>query len=276
MAGACWCSDSDEPGADELLVEGGGVNGVDGRAVIVTGAGQGIGRGMALHLAKNGATVAVADWKEHRVERTVAELQELGAEAMGVTTDIGDHDSVTAMVSSVIEQFGRIDGLINNAHTFTAKAALVDVTDDDIDVNQSTVKGTLWAMQAVHPYMRDAGWGRIVNFASAAGITGMAEYGAYNASKEAIRALTRTAAREWGRYGIVVNAIAPGAASRRGQQAAERGEAEYREYLRDHPMGRQGDPEDDIGPVALFLCSDACRFVTGQTFMVDGGAFLWA
>ena len=131
-------------------------------------------------------------------------------------------------------------------------------------------------MQAVYPHMRDAGWGRIVNFASAAGITGMAEYGAYNASKEAIRALTRTAAREWGRDGIVVNAIAPGAASRRGQQAAERAEAEYREYLRDHPMGRQGDPEDDIGPVALFLCSDGCRFVTGQTFMVDGGAFLWA
>jgi NAD(P)-dependent dehydrogenase (short-subunit alcohol dehydrogenase family) len=124
--------------------------------------------------------------------------------------------------------------------------------------------------------MREAGWGRIVNFASAAGITGMSGYGAYNAAKEAIRALTRTAAREWGRDGIVVNAIAPGAASRRGQDAAERNDAEYREFLRDHPMGRQGDPELDIGPVAQFLCSDACRFVTGQTLMVDGGAFLWA
>jgi NAD(P)-dependent dehydrogenase (short-subunit alcohol dehydrogenase family) len=124
--------------------------------------------------------------------------------------------------------------------------------------------------------MRDAGWGRIVNFASASGITGMADYGAYNAAKEAIRALTRTAAREWGRDGIVVNAIAPGAASKRGLEAAERNDAAYREFLRDHPMGRQGDPESDIGPVALFLCSDACRFVTGQTFMVDGGAFLWS
>jgi NAD(P)-dependent dehydrogenase (short-subunit alcohol dehydrogenase family) len=131
-------------------------------------------------------------------------------------------------------------------------------------------------MQAVYPHMKAAGWGRIVNFVSAAGITGMADYGAYNASKEAIRALTRTAAREWGRDGIVVNAIAPGAASKRGIDAAERNEAEYREFLKDHPIGRQGDPEDDIGPVALFLCSDACRFLTGQTFMVDGGAFLFA
>jgi 2-hydroxycyclohexanecarboxyl-CoA dehydrogenase len=252
------------------------VNGVEGRTVIVTGAGQGIGRGMALHLAKNGASVAVVDWKEHRVERTVGELQALGLAALGVTADIGDHSSIVAMVAAVVDRFGRVDALINNAHTFTPKAALIDLGDDDIDVNESTVKGTLWAMQAVYPHMRDAGWGRIVNFASAAGITGMAEYGAYNAAKEAIRALTRTAAREWGRDGIVVNAIAPGAASRRGQQAAARNEAEYREFLRDHPIGRQGDPEDDVGPVALFLCSDGCRFLTGQTLMVDGGAFLWA
>src|SRR5947207_637440 len=101
---------------------------------------------------------------------------------------------------------------------------------------------TLWAMQAVRPHMKAQGWGRIVNFASAAGITGMAGYAAYNASKEAIRALTRTAAREWGRDGIVVNAIAPGAASKRGLESAARDEAEYREFLRDHPMGRQGDP----------------------------------
>jgi NAD(P)-dependent dehydrogenase (short-subunit alcohol dehydrogenase family) len=130
--------------------------------------------------------------------------------------------------------------------------------------------------QAAVPAMKAQGWGRIVNFASAAGITGMADYGAYNASKEAIRALTRTAAREWGRDGVVVNAIAPGAASKRGQEAAARDTEAHQEFMKDHPIGRQGDPESDIGPVALFLCSDACRFITGQTFMVDGGAFLWS
>src|SRR4030095_12384229 len=131
------------------------------------------------------------------------------------------------------DHYGRVDALVNNAHTFTAKAALADASADDLDVNHGTVRGTLWAMQAVYPHMRAAGWGRIVNFVSAAGITGMAGYGAYNASKEAIRALTRTAAREWGRDGIVVNAIAPGAASKRGQEAARRAEAEDREVLQD-------------------------------------------
>ncbi len=253
-------------------------HGVEGRRIIVTGAGQGIGLGMARHLVANGASVTVAEWKEHRLERGLASLGELGADdrVLGTVTDISDPASVEAMVAATVERYGGVDGLINNAHTFTAKASLLDVEERDLDVNQSTVKGTWHAMRAVHPHMAAQGWGRIVNFASAAAITGMADYGAYNMAKESIRALTRTAAREWGRDGIVVNAIAPGAASPHGQDAAARAEAEYREFLKDHPMGRQGDPEDDIGPVALFLCSDACRFLTGQTLMVDGGAFLWA
>ena len=100
-----WAA-SDEPVTDVPCSSRRRLNGVEGRAVIVTGAGQGIGRGMALHLAKNGAAVAVVDWKEHRVERTVAELQALGAEAIGVTSDISDHDSITAMVATVVERFG--------------------------------------------------------------------------------------------------------------------------------------------------------------------------
>jgi NAD(P)-dependent dehydrogenase (short-subunit alcohol dehydrogenase family) len=103
------------------------------------------------------------------------------------------------------------------------------------------------------------------------GIVGGDGFAAYNASKEAIRGLTRTAAREWAIDGIVVNAIAPAAAPERA-----RGTPHYEEFMRVCPMQRQGDPEWDIGPVAAFLCSDACRFLTGQTFMVDGGAFMWA
>ena len=252
-------------------------HGVAGKVIVVTGAGQGIGRGMALHLGKHGASVVVAEWKEHRATRTVEELTDLGVDALAAVCDISDRAQVDAMVAQTVERFGRIDGLVNNAQTFRPKAALAEVTEEDVDVfYDSGVKGTLWAMQAAYPHMKAQGWGRIVNFVSAAGITGMAGYGAYNASKEAIRALTRTAAREWGRDGIVVNAIAPGAASKRGQEAAARDEEEYRTFLRDHPIGRQGDPEDDIGPVALFLCSDACRYLTGQTLMVDGGAFLSA
>ena len=231
---------------------------------------------MAHHLGKHGATIVVAEWKAHRVERVVGQLHDLGVEAMGVECNILDRASIDAAVASTVDRYGRIDGLINNAHTFTAHVPIADVGEEDLDLNHGTVKGTLWAMQAVRPHMKAQGWGRIVNFASAAGITGMAGYAAYNASKEAIRALTRTAAREWGRDGIVVNAIAPGAASQRGLESAARDEDAYQLFARTHPIGRQGDPEDDIGPVALFLCSDGCRYLTGQTFMVDGGAFLFA
>jgi NAD(P)-dependent dehydrogenase (short-subunit alcohol dehydrogenase family) len=252
-------------------------HGVAGRVVIVTGAGQGIGRGIAHHLGRNGASIVVAEWKEHRAARTVEELAALGVPALAAVCDISKKDEVDAMVATAVERFGRVDALVNNAQTFRPQSPLAGVTEEDLDVfYESGVKGTLWGMQAVYPHMQRAGWGRIVNFASAAGITGMPGYGAYNASKEAIRAVTRTAAREWGREGIVVNCICPGAASKRGQEAAARDTDAHREFMRDHPIGRQGDPEDDIAPVILFLCSDACRYLTGQTLMVDGGAFLFA
>jgi 2-hydroxycyclohexanecarboxyl-CoA dehydrogenase len=252
-------------------------DGVRDRVVIVTGSGQGIGRGIAHDLGRHGARIVVAEWKEHRAQRTVSELDAIGVEALAVVCDVSQQESIAAMVDATLERFGRVDGLVNNAQTFRPQCAIADVGEEDIDVfYRSGVLGSLWAMQAVHPHMRAAGWGRIVNFASAAGIVGMAGYGAYNASKEAIRALTRTAAREWGRDGIIVNAIAPGAASKRGIESAERDPAAFEERMQGHPIGRMGDPELDIGPVARFLCSDGCRFLTGHTFMVDGGSFLHA
>jgi NAD(P)-dependent dehydrogenase (short-subunit alcohol dehydrogenase family) len=245
---------------------------VDGRVIIVTGSGQGVGRGMANHLAKGGATVVVADYQADKLQRTCDELSELGAPNLGVEVDIRDEDSVDAMVARVVDELGRVDGIINNAQTFRPNASMADVAADDVDVfYRSGVLGTLWAMQAVYPHMKAAGWGRIVNFASSMGRVGGQGFGAYNASKEAIRALTRTAAREWAPDGIVVNAIAPAAAPPRAV-----GSEHYDEFMRNCPMGRNGDPELDIGPVAFFLCSDACRFVTGHTFMVDGGTFMWS
>ena len=164
---------------------------------------------------------------------------------------------------------------INNAQTFRPLSPIAEVSERDVDVfYDSGVKGTLWAMQAVYPHMRSQGWGRIVNFASSMGITGGTGFAAYNASKEAIRALTRTAAREWAIDGIVVNAIAPAAATHHGE-AGKQSEG-YRIFIENCPMKRQGDPELDIGPLAWFLCSDACRYLTGHTFMADGGAFMWA
>jgi 2-hydroxycyclohexanecarboxyl-CoA dehydrogenase len=251
------------------------MHGVDGKVIIVTGAGRGVGRGMALHLGRGGARVVVAEWKPDLLAEIGAELTELGVENLGVVCDIQDKDQIDAMVAQTLDRFGRVDGLINNAQTFRPLAPVAEVSEDDVDVfYRSGVKGTLWAMQAVYPHMKKQGWGRIVNFASSMGITGGSGFAAYNASKEAIRAITRTAAREWGAEGIVVNAIAPASATHHGE-AAKVSEG-YRIFIENCPMKRQGDPELDIGPIAWFLCSDACRYLTGHTFMADGGAFMWA
>jgi NAD(P)-dependent dehydrogenase (short-subunit alcohol dehydrogenase family) len=251
-------------------------HGVAGKVVIITGAGRGIGLGMALHLGKNGAKVVVAEWKQHLLDDATAQLEHHGIDHLGVTCDVTKKDEIDAMVERTVGHFGRVDGLVNNAQTFRPNAPMATVEASDFDVfYESGVKGTLHAMQAVHPHMRRQQWGRIVNFASSMGIVGFQGFGAYTASKEAIRAISRTAAKEWGRDGIVVNVICPGAGPR-SQASAERRSEAFEAFFEDHPIGRIGDAEDDIGPVALFLCSDACRYMTGQTLLVDGGGFLFA
>ncbi len=248
---------------------------VENRVIIVTGSGRGVGLGMARHLGRGGAKIVVAEWKPDLLEAAVAELTDVGVDVLGVRTNIMERAEIDAMVAATIERFGRVDAIVNNAQTFRPLASMAEVSAEDVDVfYDSGVKGTLWAMQAVYPHMAAQGWGRIVNFASSMGITGGRGFGAYNASKEAVRALTRTAAREWAADGIVVNCIAPAAADHHGD-AAKQSEG-YRIFVENCPMGRQGDPETDIGPLAWFLCSDACRYLTGHTFMADGGAFMWA
>jgi NAD(P)-dependent dehydrogenase (short-subunit alcohol dehydrogenase family) len=257
------------------MVDARDMHSVDGRVIVVTGSGRGVGLGIARHLGAGGARVVVAEWKPDLLDAAVAELTDLGVEVLGVRTNVMERSEIDAMVAATVDRFGRVDGIVNNAQTFRPLAPMASVGGEDLDVfYTSGVKGSLWAMQAVYPHMAAQGWGRIVNFASSMGITGGRGFGAYNASKEAVRALTRTAAREWAADGIVVNCIAPAAADHHGE-AATRSEG-YRIFVENCPMGRQGDPETDIGPLAWFLCSDACRYLTGHTFMADGGAFMWA
>ena len=253
-------------------------HGIQGRVVIVTGAGRGIGRGIARHLAKNGATVAVAEYRKHRLDEVIAELDAMGVANLGVECDVGSRDSVFAMVAATVAAFGRVDGIVNNAQSFVSAKPLEEVTEADMDVLYRTgPNGTLWAMQAVFPHMVAQGWGRIVNVASANGIRGAAGYGPYNASKEAIRGLTRTAAREWATHGIVVNCYCPAAAGHReGPVEGDIRRDAWHAMYSMHPMDRDGDAEDDIAPPVLFLLSDACRYMTGETLMLDGGGVMRA
>lgn len=249
---------------------------LDGKVAIVTGAGQGIGRGIALVYARAGAKVVVAEWKEHRMTHTVEEIRALGAAAHGIVSDVSERDQVFAMVAETVSRFGQLDVLVNNAQSYAPRTPLLDVTEAQLDVFiDSGIKGTLWGMQAAHPHMKGRG-GRIINFVSASGMKGEAGLGAYNATKEGIRALTRTAAREWGKDGILVNAIAPGAMTKRGQDYQQRDPEGFARAMAGRPIGRLGDPEEDIAPVALFLAAPASRFLTGHTFLVDGGAHIWA
>jgi len=249
---------------------------LDGKVALVTGAGQGIGRAIALVYARAGAKVVVAEWKVHRMERTVEEIRAGGHLAFGVPTDVSKRDEVRAMVERTVTHFGGLDILVNNAQSFAPRTPLLEITNEQLDVFiDSGIKGTLWAMQAAHPYLRGRD-GRIINFVSAAGMSGEPGLGAYNAAKEGIRALTRTAAREWGKDQILVNAIAPAAMSKRGQDYAERDPEAFARAMAERPIGRLGDPETDIAPVALFLASPASQFLTGQTFLVDGGAYIFA
>jgi 3-oxoacyl-[acyl-carrier protein] reductase len=246
-----------------------------GRVAIVTGAGQGIGRGIAVVFAREGAAVCVAELKVERGERTAHEIRDAGGRAIAVAADVGRQADVDAMVAETVRHFGGVDVLVNNAHAFGPRAPLADIPQAQFDRSwTSGVKGTWWAMSAVRPHMAARGGGRIVNLVSLAAARGDAGLGDYNAAKAGIAALTRTAAREWGPLGITVNAIAPGAWTKRGQDWAARDPESFARLMATRPLGRLGDPEADIAPVAVFLASEDGRFVTGEILHADGGAHL--
>jgi NAD(P)-dependent dehydrogenase (short-subunit alcohol dehydrogenase family) len=246
-----------------------------GRVAIVTGAGQGIGRGIAVVFAREGAAVCVAELRAARAERTADEIRAAGGDAFACVCDVGRKDDVAAMVAETVRRRGRLDVLVNNAHGFGTRAPLEAIPEEQFDRSwTSGVKGTWWAMVAARPHMAAHGWGRIVNMVSLAAERGDAGLGEYNAAKAGMVALTRTAAREWGKDGIVANAIAPAAWTKRGQDWAARDAEGYRRAMAARPIGRLGDPETDVAPVVLFLASDDARFVTGEVVHVDGGAHL--
>jgi NAD(P)-dependent dehydrogenase (short-subunit alcohol dehydrogenase family) len=249
---------------------------LDGNAAIITGGGQGIGRGVARALAREGAAVTIAEINDETGAAVAHELEdELAARAQFVPTDVLDHEQVQRMVDATTESFGRVDILVNNAYVAGGFARLETKPDDDLLLAyRGGPLHTLWAMQAVFPHMVAQGGGRIINFVSLNGINAHMYSADYNAAKEAIRALTRTAAREWARHNILVNAIAPAAASPAYVAFAEAAPENAAEMLEQNPMGRMGDPELDIGGVALFLASDDSRYVTGNTLFADGGSHI--
>jgi NAD(P)-dependent dehydrogenase (short-subunit alcohol dehydrogenase family) len=248
---------------------------LDGRVAIITGAGAGIGKGIARRFAREGAKLVVAEWNVETGKAAIEELDALGAEAIFVHTDVGEKDQVLAMVQQAVDRFGRVDVLVNNAWS---GGALVRVEwMDDATLQRAFQIGTLgafWAMQACFPIMKAQGYGRVVNLCSLNGVNAHMFTVHYNMAKEALRALTRTAAREWADRGVTCNVICPGAeteASKALRQVMPELFEKVEPFL---PMKRLGDPEDDIAPVALFLATEDSQYVTGNTLFVDGGSHI--
>lgn len=252
------------------------------RVAIITGAGAGIGKGIARRMAAEGAAVLVAEFNEASGSAAAAELrQDFGTRAEFCRTDVCDKAQVQAMVETAIASFGRVDILVNNAWAGRPGAVdagfgpVEDKSDADLEhAFRIGYMGCFWAMQAVFPHMRDQGWGRIISLASLNGVNAHPYTVDYNSAKEALRALTRTAAREWARHRICCNIICPAAATESHKEFVALQPENAAAIEKANPMGRMGDPEADIGGVAVFLASDDARYLTGNTLFVDGGAHI--
>lgn len=250
------------------------------RVAIVTGAGAGIGKGIARRLAAEGATVLVAEINKDSGQAVAESIQrDFGTQAVAFQVDICDKDQVNAMVAEAVNTFGTVDILVNNAWARrrggNSFAPVESKTDEDFDhAFRIGYMACLWAMQAVFPHMRDKSWGRIINIASLNGVNAHPYTVDYNSTKEAMRALTRTAAREWAQYQICCNIICPAARTEAYEQFAAAQPENAAELLKLNPMGRMGDPESDIGGIAAFLASDDARYLTGNTLFADGGSHI--
>jgi NAD(P)-dependent dehydrogenase (short-subunit alcohol dehydrogenase family) len=240
----------------------------------VTGAGQGIGEAIAASYAAEGAKVIITGRTKSKLDEVVAKIEGAGGTALAIEALAGNREHAEMTVSRAIAEWGRVDALVNNAHTFTDYLALEDPKMEEncmIDF-QSAFFGSLQLMQLCYPHMVKQGGGSIINMGTSYSIRCEPGFLAYAASKEAIRTLTKTAAREWGKHGIRVNTILPSALTPKSIWYLEES-GTYDFELSKVAMGRFGEPKD-IAPTAIFLASDASNFVTGQTIGVEGGAIM--
>jgi NAD(P)-dependent dehydrogenase (short-subunit alcohol dehydrogenase family) len=240
---------------------------------VITGAGQGIGAGIARRFAREGCRIVVAEMNPDTGPRTVDEVTDLGSEAVFVPTDVSDRAQARGAVAAAIEHYGRIDVLVNNAWGGGTTKRFEWKTDEDMRHGVETgVMSSFWTMQEAFPHMKAAGGGSIINICSLNGVNAHMFTLEYNTAKEAVRTMTRTAAVEWGRHKIRCNVICPGAATDAYVAFATANPETAATMLEENPMRRMGDPERDIGGAALFLASDDSAYVTGNTLFVGGGS----
>jgi 3-oxoacyl-[acyl-carrier protein] reductase len=244
------------------------------KVAVVTGAAQGIGRAVALGMAREGAKVVVADLQSEKARSVAAELENLGAPALAVEVNVASESSVKRMARQALGHFGRVDILVNVAGIYFPKASAVDLSEHDWDRTMDiNVGSNFLCCREFVPSMKGQKSGRIISLASGIGHYGVRQFSHYAASKAAVMGFVKSLARELGPHGITVNAICPGSANT-AMPRQHRSEEEVMERLRSTPLPHVLEPEDIAGPI-LFLASDAAAYITGQSYNINCGTYMF-
>lgn len=248
---------------------------LEGKVAIVTGGGKGIGFGIAKAFATEGANLVLTGRVEARLQEAKEALEkEYGIKVVPVVADGADEEAVANVVKTAVDEFGKLDVVVNNAQVSKSGVMLKDHTKEDFDLAiNSGLYAAFYYMRAAYPYLKETK-GNVINFASGAGLFGKLGQSSYAAAKEGIRGMSRVAAAEWGPDGIRVNVVCPLAMTESLEQWKGAYPDLYEKTIQGIPLGRFADPQQDIGRVCVFLASDDASYVTGETITLQGGSGL--